>query len=108
MSELGLHEEPTEIIFRAALPGRPGALLPPADPGRSALLFAPGRLALEAAVLLAAVAILLPLCAPGAMACALTAHRRGNRRGLAAFAAAAWCGVLGVIVRRALGLGILL
>jgi hypothetical protein len=108
MSELRLDGEPTENIFRAALPGRPGALLPPADPGRSALLLAPGRLALEAAVLLAAVAILLPLCAPGAMACALAARRRGNRRGLAAFVTAAWCGLLGVVIRRALGLGIVL
>jgi hypothetical protein len=108
MSELRLDDEPTEIIFRAALPGRPGALLPPADRGGAPLLFAPGRLALEAAVLLAALAILVPLCAPGAMACALTARHRGNRRGLAALVAAVWCGVLGLVLRRALGLGILL
>lgn len=107
MSDLGFTDEPVEIIFRAALPGRPGALLPPPDPGRSELLFAPGRAALEAAILLAAVALLLPLCAPGAMGCALWARRRGNPRGLAALVTAAWCGVLGIVVRQVLGLGVL-
>jgi|GEM_PF-2934425 len=108
MSDLRLPEDPVEILFRAALPGRPSALLPPPDPGRSVLLFAPGRLALEGAVLLAAAAILVPLCAPGGMACALAARRKGNPRWLAALAAAAWCGVLGVVVRLALGLSVVL
>jgi hypothetical protein len=107
MSDGFFTDEPVEVIFRAALPGRPGALLPPPDSGRGELLFAPGRAALEAAVLLAAVALLLPLCAPGGMGCALWARRRGNPRGPAAFVAAAWCGLLGVVVRRTLGLGIL-
>jgi hypothetical protein len=108
MSDLRSADEPVEMIFRAALPGRPGALLPPPDPGPAELLFAPGRAALEAAVLLAAVALLVPLCAPPAMGCALWARRRGNRRGLAAFATAAWCGLLGLVVHRVLGLGVLL
>src|SRR5260221_10535968 len=115
MSDLGLFsDEPVEILFRAALPGRPSRLLPPADQGRRAgdaghpdgfaLLFAPGRLALEAAVLLAALALLVPACAPPALACALLARRKGNRRWSAAFVAAAWCGLLGVVIRLALGL----
>ena len=108
MSDLRLDEEPTEIVFRAALPGRPGGLVPPPDPDRAAMLFAPGRVALEAAVLLAALALLVPVCAPGAVACALAARRKGNRRGVAALVTAVWCGVLGVVIRWALGFGILL
>ena len=114
MSDLDLFtDEPVEILFRAALPGRPSRLVIPAEPGRrsgdaerpdGALLFSPGRLALEGAILLAALAILVPLCAPPALACALLARRRGNRRWLAAFVAAAWCGLLGVVIRIALGL----
>src|SRR5260221_2096412 len=112
MSDLHLFsEEPVEILFRAALPGRPSRLVPPAEQGRragepdgGALLFSPGRLALEAAILLAALAILVPSCAPPALACALRARRKGNRRWPAAFVAAAWCGLLGVVIRLALGL----
>jgi hypothetical protein len=115
MSDLDLFsEEPTEILFRAALPGRPSRLVRPPDPGRGGsgrpdggtLLFAPGRAALEAAVLLAALAILVPLCAPPALACALVARRRDNPRWLAALVAAAWCGLLGVVVRLALGVAV--
>jgi len=107
MSDLLPPEDPTEIIFRAALPGRPGRLLSPPEPERAAVLFTPGRLPLEGAVLLAAMAILIPLAAPAAGACALAARRKGNRRGLAAFLAAAWCGLLGIALRRALGVPLL-
>jgi hypothetical protein len=100
-------EDPTEIIFRAALPGRPSRLMAPPDRGRAAMLFAPGRLQLEGAVLLAALAILVPLAALGAGACAVAARRKGNRRWLAAFLAAVWCGVLGIVLRRALGVPLL-
>src|SRR5260370_8616720 len=80
-------EDPTELIFRAALPGRPSRLMAPPDRHRAAVLFAPGRLQLEGAVLLAALAILIPLAAPGPGAFALAARRQGNRPGLAAFLA---------------------
>jgi hypothetical protein len=107
MSDLLPPEDPTEIIFRAALPGRPSRLTAPPDPHRARLLFAPGRLQLEAAILLAALAILVPLAAPGAGACALAARRKGNRRWLAAFLAATWCGLLGIALRRALAVPLL-
>jgi hypothetical protein len=107
MSDLLPPEDPTEMIFRAALPGRPSRLMAPPDRHRAAVLFAPGRLQLEGAVLLAALAILIPLAAPGAGAFALAARRKGNRRGLAAFLAATWCGLLGIALRRAFGVPLL-
>jgi hypothetical protein len=107
MSDLLPPEDTTEIIFRAALPGRPSRLMTPPDRDRATVLFAPGRLQLEGAILLAATAILIPLAAPGAGACALAARRKGNPRWLAAFLAATWCGLLGMALRRALGVHIL-
>jgi hypothetical protein len=86
MSDLPPSDRTTDILLRAALPG---------------------RAALEGAVLLAAFAILLPACAPGALACALRARRRGHRQWRAAAAAALWCGFLGVALRLALGAPVL-
>lgn len=75
---------------------------PPDAPDR--LLFAPGRARLELSVLLAAVALLFPVSAFGAMAAALLARRSGHQRWSAALVAGLWCGLLGVAVRASLGL----
>jgi hypothetical protein len=72
-------------------------------PRRQIDVFAPGRLALEAAVLLSAITILVPVVVAGAVPCALLARRAGNGRWPAALAAAVWCGLLGAGLRLALG-----
>jgi len=71
------------------------------------LLSAPGRARLEAAVALAALAILVPALAPAGAGVALTARRAGNPRWLAALLAALWCGLLGASMRGAVGMGLL-
>ena len=96
-------EDLATLLVRASIPGRPSGLHPTS--ARALSLFAPGRTRLEAAVLFAALAILAPWASVAAVAFALAARRAGNRRWLAALAAAVWCGVLGLAVRVATGLG---
>jgi len=71
------------------------------------LLTAPGRARLEAAVLLAALAILVPVLAPAGVGAALTARSAGHPRWLAALVAALWCGLLGAALRGAVGMELL-
>ena len=89
-------------VFRAMVPGMSAVPRPPDE----AMLdvFAPARGRLEASIALAAFAILVPVCADGSLACAGLARSGGNRRWAAAMAAAGWCGVLGVILRVAIGM----
>jgi hypothetical protein len=93
-------------IFRAALPGwQSGLSRPKSD--RAAVLFAPGRGYLELSIALSAVAIIIPLCAVGAFVASRFARRAGNDRWRAAMIASVWCAFLGVVLRAALGLGVL-
>jgi hypothetical protein len=48
----------------------------------------------------------VPLAALAGVAAALGARRRGNARWLAAAVAAVWCGLLGALLRGALGVGV--
>lgn len=97
-------EDPAARIFRAAIPGRPGNV-GDGQP-RIAVLFAPGRGALEASVILSALTLLVPVCCVGAVGFATVARRAGNRRWLAALVAGVWCGVLGLALRAVLGMGV--
>jgi hypothetical protein len=92
-------------IFRAALPGWQSVITRRRD-GGAALLFAPGRRWLEASVLAAAVSLLVPSLAVVAVGAALLSRRAGNSRWLAALLAALWCGLLGTVVRGALGIAV--
>lgn len=95
-----MSDDGADRLLRTAISGRPSGL-----GGKEPLpMFAPGRPALEAAVLLAALAILVPALGIGAVGFAWRAHRRGNRRWLAALLAAVWCVGLGIVLRRAGGL----
>jgi hypothetical protein len=97
-------EDAGAAVFRAALPGRPSGLTRQAHFG--ATLLAPGRGAFEAALVLAAFALLVPLCSPCALAAAVLARRAKHPRWLAAALAAAWCGLLGGAFRGMIGLGL--
>jgi len=68
--------------------------------------FAPGRIWLELSVILAALAIIVPVLGVGAMGFAMQARAAGNRRWLAALLASAWCLALGVAIRGLLGQGL--
>lgn len=96
-------DDPTSVIFRASIPGRPSNL----SASRDSLVWqAPGRVALELSILLSALAILVPVCALGAIPAALVARRSGNSRWLAALIAGVWCLLLGVVVRGLTGMGL--
>ncbi|MHB8467303.1 MAG: hypothetical protein ACYDH6_22195 [Acidimicrobiales bacterium] len=98
-------EDPgARIVRAAALAGRPGDLLTRGRP--QADLYAPGRGFLEISILLSALAILIPVCAAGAVPAALLARRAGNRRWLAALLAALWCALLGAALRSVLALAV--
>jgi hypothetical protein len=103
MSDVG-EERPHGWLYRSMVPGRPAT----AKRARVdiAWLWAPGRAALEMAVILSAFAILVPVLAAPAIAFALRARSRGHTRWLAVAGAALWCGLLGIVVRTGLGLGI--
>jgi len=97
-------ENPTDAIFRAAIPGRLSGF----SRRRDTLLWqAPGRAPLEVSVLASAIAILIPICVVVAIPAALVARRAGNGRWLAALLAAIWCGLLGSAVRYLLGVGLI-
>jgi hypothetical protein len=94
----------TGRVFRAALPGWQSVLSRRTDAGApTPALFAPGRAHLEWSILLSAFSMLAPACAPGALAFALLARRASHPRWLAAFVVAIWSGLLGVIIRAAVG-----
>ncbi len=95
------HEDPDARVFRAAL--APLRRQGPPSPDRALRLFAPGRKALEAAIGLAAVAIVMPVVSIAAIWFAIAARRAENPRGTAAVVAAVWCGVLGTFLRFTLG-----
>ena len=105
MSEPTPHDcDPGGAIFRATLPGWTSGISGPLK--TAAVPVTPGRAAVEAAVLLAAVTILIPLCAPAGAGCAVLARRAGDDRWRAAFLASLWCGLLGAAVRGALGVSL--
>ena len=64
----------------------------------------PGRPMYECSVGLSAVALLFPAASILAAAMALWARSRGAGRWRAALAAAAWCGLLGAVLRMGLAL----
>lgn len=66
----------------------------------------PGRASFEWAVLFAALALIFPLSAVVGLGFAERARRRGYRRWPGAMAVAVWCGILGVILRGFLHLGV--
>jgi hypothetical protein len=96
---------PDADLFRAAVPGWSSALRSRARPGGNELL-APGRKWLEVCVGLSAFAIVVPALILAAVPCALRARALYNRRWLAAVMAACWCGLLGVLFRGWLGVGL--
>jgi hypothetical protein len=102
MSDVG-EERPHGWLYRSMVPGRPSGTRPAKVD--IALLWAPGRAALEIAVILAALAIIVPIVAAPAVLFAMRARRRGHPRWLAVAGASVWCAFLGIAVRVGLGLG---
>jgi hypothetical protein len=99
------HEDQGDRIFRASLSGWQTAISRRDDVGSA--LFAPGRGWLEGSIVLAAFSILVPMLSLLSILCSLGARRAHNSRWLAALIAAIWCGILGVVVRTAMGMGVL-
>jgi len=96
-------ERPHGRLARSVVPGRPSA---PSRPKVDvAWLWAPGRASLEAGVILAAFAIVVPILAVPSVLFALRARYRGHPRWLAVGVAGVWCCLLGLAVRSGMGLG---
>jgi len=98
-------DRPADRLVRAGLPGRPSGMTPVRSQGIDDV-WTPGRPSLEWAVVLAALGILVPVVALGSAGFALRARRQGSPRWLAALLASLWCLGLGLVLRRAGGIGV--
>jgi hypothetical protein len=90
-------------VFRRSVLGLPIGRYGKLSGEGSLAVTAPGRGWLEATVVLAAVAILLPVLSVPAVVAGFRARRAGNPRWLAGLLASVWCGLLGILLRAALG-----
>lgn len=90
-------------VMRTAVIGRVGSSGTPP----STLFVAPGRAALECAVAFSSLSLLEPVLVCFAAPAAVIGRRRGNGRATAALVASFWCAFLGLLLRGALGLGVL-
>jgi len=70
-------------------------------------LTAPGRSSFDWAILLAAAALLVPVCGLIGLYFAERSRRRGYRRWRSAIAICVWCLVLGVALRGVMHVGVL-
>lgn len=104
MPDYPQHDDHDASLMRASIPGRPSGLLSRAS---AIAILAPGRAWLECSIILSALTMLVPALACGAFVCAVMARRSDNPRATAALLASVWCGMLGLGLRTATGIGYL-